>query len=243
MCSSNIVVCKYMSYHFEFAQELKKRLEEVASNEEKLTEINSELNQQIAQMVKDFDADKREALERYSSVNIFNESAKKFQLRLVFAICRLWFAYKFYSQQWYIAVIWYLVLLFSTTRTCVFYRYCIGVALFSQMSELINLSLENDAIVNDIVTLTLLYQNSILWTWLALSWLVVLRIYVASAVFQPYLDLETGDNQSLKFKWRGRESNPGTLAPQAKSLTTRPPLLPVGTKKIVVCKICFFIWK
>ena len=27
------------------------------------------------------------------------------------------------------------------------------------------------------------------------------------------------------FKWRGRESNPGPLAPQAKSLTTRPPLL------------------
>ena len=54
--------------------------------------------------------------------------------------------------------------------------------------------------------------------------LVVLRIYVALAVFQPYRDLEAGDNQSLKFKRRGRESNPG---PQAKSLTTRPPPLPV----------------
>ena len=30
-------------------------------------------------------------------------------------------------------------------------------------------------------------------------WLVVLRIYVASTVFQPYLDLEAGDNQSLKI--------------------------------------------
>ena len=30
--------------------------------------------------------------------------------------------------------------------------------------------------------------------------LVVLRIYVALAVFQPYRDLEAGDNQSLKFK-------------------------------------------
>ena len=29
-----------------------------------------------------------------------------------------------------------------------------------------------------------------------------------------------------KFKWRGRGSNPGPLAPQAKSLTTRPSLLP-----------------
>ena len=61
------------------------------------------------------------------------------------------------------------------------------------------------------------------------GWLVVLRIYVASAVFQPYRDLEAGDNQSLKFKWRGRESNPGPLAPQAKSLTTRPPPLPTAT--------------
>ena len=58
------------------------------------------------------------------------------------------------------------------------------------------------------------------------GWLVALRIYVALVVFQPYRDLETGDNQSLKFKWRDRESNPGPLAPQAKSLTTRPPPLP-----------------
>ena len=56
--------------------------------------------------------------------------------------------------------------------------------------------------------------------------LVVLRINVDLAIFQPYLDLEAGDNQSLKLKWQGRESNPGPLAPQAKSLTTQPPLLP-----------------
>ena len=53
-----------------------------------------------------------------------------------------------------------------------------------------------------------------------------MRIIVALAVFQPYRDLEVGDNQSLKFKWRGRESNPGPLALLAKSLTTRPPLIP-----------------
>ena len=58
------------------------------------------------------------------------------------------------------------------------------------------------------------------------GWLVALRIYVALAVFQPYRDLEAGDNQSLKFKFRDRESNPGPLVPQAKSLTTRPPPLP-----------------
>ena len=57
--------------------------------------------------------------------------------------------------------------------------------------------------------------------------MVVLRIYVALAVFQSYRDLEAGDNQSLKFKWRGRESNPGPLAPQAKRLTTRSPPLPM----------------
>ena len=57
------------------------------------------------------------------------------------------------------------------------------------------------------------------------GWLVVLRIYVALAVFQPYRDLEAGYTQSLKFEWRGGEPNPGPLAPQAKSLTTRPPPL------------------
>ena len=33
-----------------------------------------------------------------------------------------------------------------------------------------------------------------------LSWLVVLRINVDLAIFQPYLDLEAGDNQSLKIQ-------------------------------------------
>ena len=32
------------------------------------------------------------------------------------------------------------------------------------------------------------------------GWLVVLRINVDLAIFQPYLDLEAGDNQSLKIK-------------------------------------------
>ena len=64
-----------------------------------------------------------------------------------------------------------------------------------------------------------------------IGWLVVLRINVALAVFQPYRDLEAGDNQSLKFKWRGGESNPGPLAPQPKRLTTRPPLLQFGIQK------------
>ena len=62
--------------------------------------------------------------------------------------------------------------------------------------------------------------------YLVIGWLVVLRIYVVLAVFQPYHDLKAGDNQYLKFKWRDRESNPGPSAPQAKSLTTPPPPLP-----------------
>ena len=33
-----------------------------------------------------------------------------------------------------------------------------------------------------------------------LSWLVVLMIYVDSAVFHPYGDLEAGDNKSMKIQ-------------------------------------------
>ena len=40
------------------------------------------------------------------------------------------------------------------------------------------------------------------------------------AIFQPYRNLEAGDNQSLKSLWQDRKSNPGPLAPQIKSLTT-----------------------
>ena len=45
-------------------------------------------------------------------------------------------------------------------------------------------------------------------------------------IFQPYRDLEAGDIQSLKSQWRDQESNPGPLAPQAKSTTTTLPRLP-----------------
>ena len=36
--------------------------------------------------------------------------------------------------------------------------------------------------------------------WGKIGWLVVLRINVDLAIFQPYLDLEAGDNQSLKIQ-------------------------------------------
>ena len=53
------------------------------------------------------------------------------------------------------------------------------------------------------------------------NWFVVLRINVASAVFQPYLDLEAGDNQSLKIHVARPGIKPRSLALQAKCLTTR----------------------
>ena len=55
------------------------------------------------------------------------------------------------------------------------------------------------------------------------GWLVVLRIYIALVVFQPYRDLEAGDNQSLKFKWQGGESNPCSASQELILITTWPP--------------------
>ena len=64
------------------------------------------------------------------------------------------------------------------------------------------------------------------------SWLVGLVCCIEDlrrfSCISAYRDLEAGDNQSLKFKWRDRESNPGPLAPKAKSLTPRPPPLPMA---------------
>ena len=59
--------------------------------------------------------------------------------------------------------------------------------------------------------------------------LVVLRINVDLAIFQPYLDLEAGDNQSLKIQVVRPGIEHGPLAPQAKSLTTQPPLFRTAT--------------
>ena len=56
-------------------------------------------------------------------------------------------------------------------------------------------------------------------------WLVVLKIYDALALFQPYRDLEAGDNKSLKILVERPGIEPGPLALQAKSLTTRQPPL------------------
>ena len=42
------------------------RLEEVSSNEERVNEVNRELSSQMAELVKELDDDKRQALEKYS---------------------------------------------------------------------------------------------------------------------------------------------------------------------------------
>ena len=42
-------------------------------------------------------------------------------------------------------------------------------------------------------------QTLLLAHWLVVGWLVVLRINVDLAIFQPYLELEAGDYQSLKI--------------------------------------------
>ena len=45
------------------SQELMARIEDIASNEEKLKEANAELSHQMAQMVRESDEDKRQALQ------------------------------------------------------------------------------------------------------------------------------------------------------------------------------------
>ena len=47
------------------------------------------------------------------------------------------------------------------------------------------------------------------------GWLVVLKINVDLAIFQPYLDLEAGEKQSLKIQVARPGIEPGPLAPQA----------------------------
>ena len=54
-------------------------------------------------------------------------------------------------------------------------------------------------------------------TWLV-GWLVILRIYVALAVFQPYRDLEGGDNQSLKIQVAGPGIEPRTSCSASQEL-------------------------
>ena len=59
-----------------------------------------------------------------------------------------------------------------------------------------------------------------------LGWLVVFRINVDLAIFQPYLDLEAGDNQSLKIQvarpWIEPRSSCSASQELNRSATTAP---------------------
>ena len=56
-----------MDYIF---QELNKRIEEIATSEEQTKQINRELSAQMAQMVREFDDDKQQALDRSGELHI-----------------------------------------------------------------------------------------------------------------------------------------------------------------------------
>ena len=65
-----------------------------------------------------------------------------------------------------------------------------------------------------------LNRKQVLVGWLVVFWL--------TSITRPFRHISTWKQEITnlwKFKWRGGESNPGPLSPQAKSLTTRPPLL------------------
>ena len=78
------------------------------------------------------------------------------------------------------------------------------------------------------------YFNVISLT-LPIGWLVVLRINVDLAIFQPNLDLEAGDNQSLKIQVArpGIEPRSSCSASQElnHSATAAPWTLPSGNGK------------
>ena len=58
-----LLVVLYIDMNAMF-QELNKRIEEIATSEEQTKQINRELSAQMAQMVREFDDDKQQALDR-----------------------------------------------------------------------------------------------------------------------------------------------------------------------------------
>ena len=68
------------------------------------------------------------------------------------------------------------------------------------------------------------------------GWLVVLMINVDLAIFQPYLDLEAGDNQSLKIQVARPGIEPWSSCSASQELNhsaTAAPHLPLETYKNV----------
>ena len=78
------------------------------------------------------------------------------------------------------------------------------------------------------------HSQNVCPSWILVSWddvvLLVGWLYWGFTSLQRYFSHIATWKQEItnlwKFKWRCRESNPGPLTLQAKSLTTRPPLLP-----------------
>ena len=61
-----------------------------------------------------------------------------------------------------------------------------------------------------------------------LGWLVVLRINVDLAIFQPYLDLEAGDNQYLKIQVARPGIEPRSSCSASQELNHSATAAPVG---------------
>ena len=77
----------------------------------------------------------------------------------------------------------------------------------------------------------------------SVGWLVVLRINVDLAIFQPYLDLEAGDNQSLKIQVARQGIEPRSSCSASQELNHSATAAPF-THNITRLVICFsgIIW-
>ena len=83
-------------------------------------------------------------------------------------------------------------------------------------------------------------MKNMLWFWW--KWLVILRINVDLAIFQPYLDLEAGDNKSLKIQVArpGIEPRPSCSASQELNHSAiAAPLMKMETNSISRCTKMF----
>ena len=76
------------------------------------------------------------------------------------------------------------------------------------------------------------------------GWLVgLLRIYVALAVFQPYRDLEAGDNQSLKIQVARRGIEPRTSCSASQELNHSATAAPERhCEALILITTCIYIF-
>ena len=70
------------------------------------------------------------------------------------------------------------------------------------------------------------------------EWFGFLRIYVDLAVFQPYLDLEAGDNQSLKIQVARRGIEPRSSCSASQELNHSATAAPSSSKENVGKSFC-----